>query len=168
MSQVRLSSFVIFHLLKDAGYVGVVDSEEAYRFAVSDYDNIYEALRATLELIDNIDENVTVRATIGTEDKIIQMAYLIGRSGLEPDEEVIDCVECEWQEEIDKQYEELDEAECLRIFMQFLMDEAEHKEDLWYCWNYGEFSSIYHEWPDCPLEAFLFADSELFCHVSSD
>lgn len=161
MLQVRLSSFVIFHLLKDAGYVQVVDSEEVVRFAVEDHLNIYEALREVLNHIDSMDENVTVRATISTVQ-----AYLIGRSDLEPDEEVIDCVESEWQANIDKEYESLEEAECLRTFMQYMMETADCREDLWSCWNSGEFSSIYHEWPDCPLEAFLFADSELFCCVT--
>lgn len=167
MLQIRLSSFVIFHLLKDAGYVQVVDSEEVVRFAVEDNLNIYETLREVLNHIDSMDENVTVRATISTEDKLFQQAYLIGRSDLEPDEEVIDCVESEWQANIDKEYESLDEAECLRTFMQYMMETADCREDLWSCWYTGEFSSIYHEWPDCPLEAFLFADSELFCVVNS-
>ena len=161
MLQVRLSSFVIFHLLKDAGYVQVVDSEEVVRFAVEDHLNIYETLREVLNHIDSMDEIVTVRATISTVQ-----AYLIGRSDLEPDEEVINCVESEWQLNLDKEYESLSEAECLRIFMTYMM-EADCKDDLWNCWNNGEFSSIYHEWPDCPLEAFLFSDSELFC-VNSD
>ena len=156
MLQVRISSFIIFHLLKDAGYVQVVDSEEVVRFAVEDHINIYETLREVLNHIDSMDENVTVRATINTVQ-----AYLIGRS----DEEVIDCVESEWQANIDKEYESLEEAECLRTFMAYMM-EADCKDDLWSCWNTGEFSSIYHEWPDCPLEAFLFADSELFCCVT--
>ena len=161
MLQVRLSSFVIFHLLKDAGYVQVVDSEKVVHFAVEDNLNIYETLREVLNHIDSMDENVTVRAAISTVQ-----AYLIGRSDLEPDEEVIDCVETEWQEKLDKKYESLSEAECLRTFMTYMM-EADCKDDLWSCWNNGEFSSIYHEWPDCPLEAFLFSDSELFC-VNSD
>ena len=161
MLQVRLSSFVIFHLLKDAGYVQVVDSEEVVRFAVEDNLNIYETLREVLNHIDSMDENVTVRATISTENNLFQQAYLIGRS----DEEVIDCVESEWQANIDKKYDELNEPECLRTFMAYLM-EADCKDDLWNCWNNGEFSSIYFEWPDCPLEAFLFADSELFCRVT--
>lgn len=156
MLQVRLSSFVIFHLLKDAGYVQVVDSEEVVRFAVEDHINVYEALREVLNHIDSMDENVTVRATISTVQ-----AYLINRS----DEEVIDCVESEWQANIDKEYESLNEPECLRTFMAYMMN-ADCKDDLWNCWNHGEFSSIYHEWPDCPLEAFLFADSELFCRVT--
>lgn len=156
MLQVRLSSFVIFHLLKDAGYVQVVDSEEVVRFAVEDNLNIYETLREVLNHIDSMDENVTVRATISTVQ-----AYLIGRS----DEEVIDCVESEWQANIDKEYESSSEAKCLRTFMAYMMN-ADCKDDLWSCWNNGEFSSIYHEWPDCPLEAFLFSDSELFCCVT--
>ena len=162
MLQVGLSSFIIFHLLKDAGYVQVVDSEEVVRFAVEDHLNIYETLREVLNHIDSMDENVTVRATISTENNLFQQAYLINRS----DEEVIDCVKSEWQANIDKKYESLDKAECLRTFMQYMMEEADCKDDLWNCWNHGEFSSIYHEWPDCPLEAFLFADSELFlpCH----
>ena len=161
MLQVRLSSFIIFHLLKDAGYVQVVDSEEVVRFAVEDNLNIYETLREVLNHIDSMDENVTVRATISTENKLFQQAYLIGRS----DEEVIDCVESEWQANIDKEYESLTNAECLLTFMKYMM-EADCKDDLWNCWNSGEFSSIYREWPDCPLEAFLFADSELFCRVT--
>lgn len=161
MLQVRLSSFVIFHLLKDAGYVQVVDSEEVVRFAVEDNLNIYETLREVLNHIDSMDENVTVRATISTENNLFQQAYLINRS----DEEAIDCVESEWQANIDKEYESMNDAECLRTFMAYLM-EADCKDDLWSCWNNGEFSSIYHEWPDCPLEAFLFADSELFCRVT--
>lgn len=165
MLQVRLSSFIIFHLLKDAGYVQVVDSEEVVRFAVEDHLNIYETLREVLNHIDSMDENVTVRATISTENKLFQQAYLIGRSDLEPDEEVIDCVESEWQANIDKEYESSSEAKCLRTFMTYMM-EADCKDDLWSCWDDGEFSSIYHEWPDCPLEAFLFADSELFCRVT--
>lgn len=164
MLQVRLSSFVIFHLLKDAGYVQVVDSEEVVRFAVEDHLNIYETLREVLNHIDSMDENVTVRATISTENKLFQQAYLIGRSDLEPDEEVIDCVESEWQANIDREYDELDNAQCLIKFMAFMMMD-EYKEALYDCWNNGEFSSIYHEWPDCPLEAFLFADSELFCKI---
>lgn len=167
MLRVRVSSFVIFHLLKEAGYIEVVDSEDVVRFDVSDHLNVYEALRVVLEHIDDIDENVTVRATIETEGKLFNQAFLIGRSDLEPDEEVIDCVGTEWQENLDKAYEALDEAECLRAFMTYMMD-ADCKDDLWECWNHGEFSSIYHEWPDCPLEAFLFADSELFCHVSAE
>lgn len=161
MLQVRLSSFIIFHLLKDAGYVEVVDSEGVVRFNVEDHLNIYEALREVLNSIDNVDENVTVRATISTVQ-----AYLIGRSDLEPDEEVIDCVESEWQANIDEKYDALDAQECLHLFMTYMMEEADCKDDLWNCWNNGEFSSIYHEWPDCPLEAFLFADSELFCRVT--
>ena len=161
MLQVRLSSFIIFHLLKDAGYVQVVDSEEVVRFAVEDNLNIYETLREVLNHIDSVDENVTVRATISTVQ-----AYLIGRYDLEPDEEVIDCVESDWQENLDKEYEALDEAKCLRAFMQYMMETADCREDLWNCWNSGEFSSIYFEWPDCPLEAFLFTDSELFCCVT--
>ena len=166
MLQVRLSSFIIFHLLKDAGYVQVVDSEEVVRFNVEDHLNVYEALREVLNHIESMDENVTVRATISTENKLFQQAYLIGRSDLEPDEEVIDCVESEWQANIDKKYDELNEPECLRLFMTYMMEEADCKADLWDCWNSGEFSSIYFEWPDCPLEAFLFADSELFCRVT--
>lgn len=162
MLQVRLSSFVIFHLLKDAGYVQVVDSEEVVRFAVEDNLNIYETMREVLNHIDSMDENVTVRATIITENNLFQQAYLINRS----DEEVIDCVESEWQATIDKEYESLSDAECLRTFMQYMMETADCKDDLWSCWNHGEFSSIYYEWPDCPLEAFLFADSELFCRVT--
>ena len=161
MLQVRLSSFIIFHLLKDAGYVQVVDSEEVVHFAVEDHLNIYETLREVLNHIDSVDENVTVRATISTENKLFQQAYLISRS----DEEVIDCVESEWQEKLDKKYKLLSEAESLRTFMTYMM-EADCKDDLWNCWNSGEFSSIYFEWPDCPLEAFLFADSELFCCVA--
>ena len=161
MLQVRLSSFVIFHLLKDAGYVEVVDSEDVVRFDVNDHINVYEALRVVLEHIDDIDENITVRATISTENKLFQQAYLISRS----DEEVIDCVESEWQADIDKKYKSLSEAESLRTFMTYMM-ETDCKEDLWDCWNYGEFSSIYFEWPDCPLEAFLFDDPELFCRVT--
>ena len=162
MLQVSLSSFIIFHLLKDAGYVQVVDSEEVVRFAVEDNLNIYETLREVLNHIDSMDENVTVRATISTENNLFQQAYLINRS----DEEVIDCVVTDWQENLDKEYESLDKAECLRTFMQYMMETADCREDLWNCWNHGEFSSIYHEWPDCPLEAFLFADPELFlpCH----
>ena len=96
MLQVRLSSFIIFPLLKDAGYV---------RFAVEDHLNVYEALREVLNHID-----VTVRATIITENNLFQQAYLISRSDLEPDEEVIDCVESEWQANIDKEYESLSDA----------------------------------------------------------
>ena len=101
MLQVRLSSFIIFPLLKDAGYV---------RFAVEDHLNVYEALREVLNHIDSMDENVTVRATIITENNLFQQAYLISRSDLEPDEEVIDCVESEWQANIDKEYESLSDA----------------------------------------------------------
>ena len=163
MLQVRVSSFVIFHLLKDAGYVEVLDSEALTRFETENYTNPYEALRAVLNHIDSMDENVTVRATTDSVQ-----AFLIGRSDLEPDEEVINCVETEWQANLDKEYDTLNEPECLRLFMTYMMEEADCKTDLWDCWNTGEFSSIYHEWPNCPLEAFLFADSELFCHVSSD
>lgn len=159
MTKLRASSYVIFKLLKAAGYIEILDSTERHRFNT---DSIYETLREVLALIDNIDENVTIRATVQDEEKLSAQAFLISRNDLDADEEVINYVETDWAKEIMAQYEKETCENCLVEFMKYMMEEADCREDLYQTWNYGEFSSIQFEWPDCPPEAFYFSDTELF------
>ena len=142
MSKLRASSYVLFHMLKEAGYVEMVDSEEVTRFNVADYPNIYECLREVLAHTDNIDEQLTARATIQTENKLFQNAFLIGRFDLDADEEVINYVETEWAVELMKQYGLETEVASTTEFMKYMMETADCRDDLWNCWNHGEFSSI--------------------------
>lgn len=158
MTKLRISSFVIFKMIQKCDAIFVQSADILELFTAHEYANPYEQLRAILAYIDSIDGLAQVYAEFDGSRHV----FVIDRVDLEPDEEIIDCVITPWAEEVTEEYENIEPIDCLIEFMKYMMEEADCKEDLYHCWNYGEFSSIQHEWPDCPPEAFYFSDTELF------
>lgn len=164
-------SYLLHQILSTYGYVDIGDGGDTYRILldsenehvegaplldhndeVESPNNMYEAMRMALDMTRSVEE-----CQIAVDGEWFRCSHF----GLEPDEEIIDSFVTDFAKEIDNGYYAQTAVESSVKAMEFMRN-GDSAKDWFDLWKEGNFEEAAKNWPEAPLEANYFADTQMF------